>query len=262
MTAIYDQIGEGYDTTRKGDPGILSDLITLLDIQKEKTYLDIACGTGNYTAALSELGGKWHAFDQSEKMLCEARTKSENVNWHEFDVGKIDLKQSFFDWAICTLAIHHFPNLLSAFTEISRVLKPNAKWVLLTATPEQMRSYWLCHYFPVMMERSCEQMPSLEVAEEAMSASGLKIDSTKPFFITPELQDFFLYSGKQRPEMYLSPKVRGGISSFPNFCSESELGNGLSKLQRDIESGEIERVREDYRRELGDYLFIVASKVQ
>jgi len=261
MTAIYDQIGEGYDTTRKVDVGILSDIVRLLDIQKEKTYLDIACGTGNYTAALSALGGKWHAFDQSEKMLCEARTKSESVNWHQFDVGNTGLQPNFFDGAVCTLAIHHFPNLLSAFTEISRVLKPNAKWVLLTATPDQMRSYWLCHYFPVMMEKSCEQMPSLEVVEKAMLASGLKTDATKPFFITPELQDFFLYSGKQRPEMYLSPKVRAGISSFPNFCSESELRNGLLKLQEDIESGEIKRVREDYRCELGDYLFIVASKV-
>ncbi|MBL4576742.1 MAG: class I SAM-dependent methyltransferase [Opitutaceae bacterium] len=260
MSAIYDQIGNDYDTTRRVDSGILSELRSLLDIQKEKEYLDIACGTGNYTVALSGLGGKWYAFDQSERMVSEARTKSSLINWSQFDVGEIGFKSDTFDGAVCTLAIHHFPDLALAFSEVSRVLKPEAKFIVFTATPEQMRSYWLCHYFPVMMERSCEQMPSLEAVEEAMRSSGLMIESTKPFFITSQLQDFFLYSGKQRPEMYLSARVRAGISSFCSFCSEAELENGLSQLNADIQSGSILGVMDEYQSGIGDYLFISAAK--
>ncbi len=67
MKAIYDKIGEGYDTTRKADPEILSSLRSLLKIEVGKSYLDVACGTGNYTVGISGFGGDWYAFDGSEK---------------------------------------------------------------------------------------------------------------------------------------------------------------------------------------------------
>ena len=67
MEAIYDEIGIDYDTSRKADPTILSTLIRLLGIENRKRYLDIACGTGNYTTEFANCGGEWFAFDQSEK---------------------------------------------------------------------------------------------------------------------------------------------------------------------------------------------------
>lgn len=33
-------------------------------------------------------------------------------------------------------------------------------FVIFTALAEQMRHYWLCHYFPEMMARCIEKMPS------------------------------------------------------------------------------------------------------
>lgn len=82
-----------------------------------------------------------------------------------------------------------------------------------------------------------------------------------PVFITPQLQDFFLYSGKQRPEMYLSEDVRRGISSFRNFCSKAELSEGLELLTGDINSGHINNVIDNYENSHGDYLFVVAIKI-
>ncbi len=258
MEAIYDSIGEGYDTTRKVDPEILSTLSKLLDIEIGKNYLDIACGTGNYTNRISRLGGNWFACDSSETMLSEARSKSSYIKWMKSDVSDLGYNSNFFDGAICSLAIHHFPDLTRPFCEISRVLKTRSNFVILTSTPAQMKGYWLNHYFPVMMEKSCGQMPSLEKVDSALIQAGFSIQTTVPFFITPELKDFFLYSGKQRPEMYLSPNVRNGISSFHNFCSQSELGQGLEKLRRDITSGNINSVMERYESKSGDYLFICA----
>ncbi len=72
MNAIYNTIGEKYDSTRTADPEIVSTLATLLNIDAKKTYLDIACGTGNYTIELNKIGGNWFGFDQSQKMLHEA----------------------------------------------------------------------------------------------------------------------------------------------------------------------------------------------
>ena len=260
MHAIYDKIGEDYDTTRKADPSILSELENLLEIQENNLYLDVACGTGNYTAEISKAGGTWYAFDHSEKMLREARSKSNIVKWSQFNIESLGYNSNMFHGAISSLTIHHFPNLKLAFSEVARVLKPNANFVIFTATPKQMHTYWLSHYFPVMMEMSCEQMPTLEQVEESLSNAGFTISTQKPFYITPELKDFFLYSGKQRPEMYLSKKVRKGISSFHNFCTTAELESGLNKLQTDIDSDQITEVINQYQSDIGDYLFVRAQR--
>ena len=259
MEAIYDEIGIDYDTSRKADPTILSTLIRLLGIENRKRYLDIACGTGNYTTEFANYGGEWFAFDQSEKMLSEAHGKTSLVNWQQYDVNTLGYENGFFDGAICSLAIHHFPNLQKAFMEIARVLKPKSKLVIFTATPDQMNSYWLNHYFPVMMSNSCEEMPNLETICSALNRAKIPIESTEAFFITPELQDFFLYSGKQRPEMYLSESVRNGISSFHKYCSQPELSNGLDNLRNDIETGAIKKIMEKHENMKGDYLFISSS---
>jgi ubiquinone/menaquinone biosynthesis C-methylase UbiE len=259
MEAVYDEIGEGYDTTRKADPGILTTLSSLLDIEEEKRYLDAACGTGNYTAGISRFGGKWFAFDNSERMLSEARLKSSQVDWKQWEVTRLGYQSDFFDGAMCSLAIHHFPELNKAFREIARVLKRKSKFVIFTATQEQMRSYWLNHYFPKMMEYSCKQMPTFEAIQTALAQANFSIESTEPFFISPELHDFFLYSGKQRPEIYLSSNVRNGISSFHNFCTQSELDGGLGKLCNDIDSGEIKEIMNRYNNDNGDYVFICAN---
>ena len=258
MEAIYDEIGKDYDTTRKPDPGILSTLNLLLDVEQEKRYLDVACGTGNYTAEISRIGGKWFAFDNSEKMLSEARPKSSQVDWRQFDVTELGYESNLFDGAICSLAIHHFPSLNKAFSEVARVLKSNGKFVIFTATPNQMRCYWLNHYFPAMMEKSCRQMPTFEAIKSALTQAKFSIESTRRFFISPELQDLFLYSGKQKPDMYLSSKVRNGISSFHNFCTQSELNFGLDKLRNDIESGAIKKIINSYNNDNGDYIFVSA----
>jgi len=262
MKTLYDQIGEGYDTTRRADPVILAGLAGLLDIQQDKHYLDVACGTGNYTAAMSERGGRWSAFDQSQNMLQEARAKSDAVRWSRFDVDQLGYESHSFDGAMCTLAIHHFPDLAAAFTEVARVLKPGSNFVIFTATPQQMETYWLGHYFPVMMQKSCAQMPTMEVIERAFAASGLSLELSTLFDITDDLQDLFLYSGKQRPQMYLSNKVRAGISSFRNFCTPSELEHGLSQLQADIESGVIAESMANDQSIGGDYLFLRAVNNQ
>jgi ubiquinone/menaquinone biosynthesis C-methylase UbiE len=256
MEAIYDKIGIEYDTTRKADPAILSRLASLLDIDKSRKYVDVACGTGNYTFELARFGGIWSAFDNSRKMLSEARAKSSLVNWEQFDVTETAFENNYFDGATCSLAVHHFPDMEKAFGEIARILKPEGKFIVFTSTSDQMRIYWLNHYFPVMMERSCDHMPSLEVIEQNLDRAGICIEVTEPFFVTPDLQDFFLYSGKQRPEMYLSNSFRKGISSFHNYCSESELDSGLNRLREDIETGAIKAIMKKYESKNGDYLFI------
>jgi ubiquinone/menaquinone biosynthesis C-methylase UbiE len=52
--AVYNTIGKTYDTTRKPDPEIVQTLIRLIQPKAKGHYLDIACGSGNYTNALAQ----------------------------------------------------------------------------------------------------------------------------------------------------------------------------------------------------------------
>ena len=71
---------------------------------------------------------------------------------------------------------------------------------------------WLGHYFP-RMRRSIQ--PHRRTRWSARCAGrGLPSRTSFPFHITRQLQDLFLYSGKDRPELYLDPAVRANISSF------------------------------------------------
>lgn len=260
MDAIYNRICEKYDTTRKADPEISQTILKLLKPNAHGRYVDIACGTGNYTAALTLECGNWCGFDQSAKMLAQASEKPVDIEWSLYDVNQTLYPEKNFDGATCVLAIHHFLDLNAAFKEVRRILKPDAKLIVFTSTPEQMQHYWLTQYFPVMMTKSCEQMPSMSKIQEALRQNGFALEGTLEFFIKPSLQDFFLYSGKQRPEMYLSSDVRSGISSFANFCTDEELDLGLTALSHDINSGAICSLidKANYH---SDYLFISARRL-
>ena len=104
------------------------------------------------------------------------------------------------------------------------------------------------------------QMPAVAALVEAAQAHQLKQLAQQPFVITPALQDFFLYSGKQCPHIYLQPQVRAGISSFQNFCSEAELEQGLTALAADIASGQIEQIMARSDATLSDYVFLALKK--
>lgn len=260
MEPIYNKIGQGYDTTRRADEEILQNLFELLNIKDDGSYLDVACGTGNYTLELAKCGGSWFAFDQSELMIAEACNKNSAINWSIMDVEKTSYEANKFDSALCSLAIHHFNDLNLAFKEISRLLMCSGRLVIFTSTPEQMQGYWLNHYFPVMMQASIEKMPTLEKIISALDNADLYLSETRSFNVTNSLTDLFLYSGKQRPEIYLSESIRTGISSFHNLCDEGELQSGLSKLEIDIKTGKIYEIIANYNNENGDYCFITATK--
>ena len=79
MAQLYDRIGSGYDVTRRPDPIIAGRLGHHLALETDGNYLDIACGTGNYTFTLAAVGGSWTGIELSAKMIAEARGKSSQV---------------------------------------------------------------------------------------------------------------------------------------------------------------------------------------
>lgn len=260
MQEKYDRIGQGYNLTRKADPYLVSRLLFHLEPDAQGRYLDIGCGTGNYTVKLHQGGYQFIGVEPSQEMLDKARATSTSIQWLQGKAEAIPLENKSINGTIASLTLHHWSSLETGFKEVCRVMKPGARLVIYTSTPEQMQGYWLNHYFPKMLEASIVQMPSYDLVESSLLKSSFQILSTEAYAIRADLEDLFLYAGKQRPELYLDPQVRKGISSFAALAHAEEVKLGLETLEKDIASGEIEKIMEKYVNDLGDYLFVIAQK--
>ena len=262
MSAKYNTIGINYNQTRKADSYLTTQLLKHLNPNKNGLYLDIGCGTGNYTNALQEKGFQFIGIDPSIEMLQKAQSQNKNIQWKIGSAEKTDLSEHSIDGIIGTLTIHHWSNLTRAFSELNYILKPNSRIVIFTSTPKQMKGYWLNHYFPKMLEDSIVQMPSLEVVEQAMNSAGLKIARTEIYDIKPDLRDQFLYCGKQNPELYFDDSIRHGISSFSALANLEEVETGLNALRSDIDLGKTDDIIKSYENDFGDYLYIIGEKTE
>lgn len=259
MNPTYDTIGKTYDVTRRADPQITQILIDHLKPNSNGRYLDIGCGSGNYTGALHAQGISIDGLDISREMLSKANSKYPDISWYEGDACAMPFSDATYDGAISVLATHHIGDIAQAAQEAFRIIK-KGRFVVFTATPEQMKHYWLNEYFPKSVQYSWNMMHSVEQLTDAFTLAGFQNINYEPFFVTNALEDFFLQSGKYRPEIYLEAHVRQGMSTFPLSPECEEIEQGLQRLARDISNNHISEVIQRYESSCGDYLFFSGEK--
>jgi len=257
--ALYDRIGAGYDTTRRADPYLLSRLIHHLSPHSRGRYIDVGSGTGNYTIAMHQAGVPIIGLELSPIMLNRAREKGPAIAWHNGSADAIPFRSASFDGATCTFVHHHLSDPIAAFKEVRRVLKDGSRFVILNGTAEQLRHYWIVEYFPRALAKGTAPYEKFEVID-MLGKAGFRIECEEKYEVRPDLQDLFLYCGKNQPQRYLDPRVRSGISFFADAPDQNEIEDGLERLGADIESGRIAEVMRSYAWDGGDYMFTVAEK--
>jgi ubiquinone/menaquinone biosynthesis C-methylase UbiE len=258
--ALYDRIGIGYDSTRCADPYLLSRILHHLSPRRDARYLDVGSGTGNYTIAMRQAGVPICGVELSSTMLASASAKSREVKWFNGNVLALPFRDRAFAGATMTFVHHHLgEKAIAGFREIVRVLAPGARFVLLNGTAAQMHHYWLYEYFPKMCAEATASYEHLDTAE-ALTAAGLRFVAEEKYDVAEDLKDWFMYCGKHRPERYLDPRVRSGISGFANASDQTEIERGVVRLADDIRSGRIAEVMRKYAWDGGDYMFTIAAK--
>src|SRR5208282_3002254 len=170
------------------------------------TYLDIGCGTGNYTIAMNDSGVQIVGVDFSSAMLAQAREKRPSLRLHQARAESMPFKRGTFAGATCTFVHHHMDDPIAAFAEVRRVLRPGSRLVLLNSTHEQMRHYWMWEYFPKAFAQAAAPFERFET-RGALAAAGFEVQTFEPYEVTDDLRDWFLLCGKNRPELYLDPQV-------------------------------------------------------
>ena len=249
----------GYDISRCADTALCDALAAALPLSPDGQYLDVGCGTGNYTIALAAKGGAWTGLDPARDMLAEARKKAAALSWVEGRAEALPFENGCIDGIISVLALHHMADLSAAFHEAARVLQVTGRLAIFTATPEQAQACWLRAYFPDMIARDADILPSLSAMDAAADAAGLVRQAIVAFHITETTQDRFFYSGKLRPEIYLDAHIRANMSPFRHI-EDAELTRGLAALKTDIDSCKVAGKIAAADNDDGDYCIVSYAK--
>lgn len=115
----------------------------LLNIEGGETILDIACGNGNFSRRLAELGGNVVAVDHSPKMIQRAKQRSRKY-LHQITYKVIDatnyeslmgLGNQQFDHAVANMALMDIADISPLITALRTLLKQNGTFVFSISHP-------------------------------------------------------------------------------------------------------------------------------
>jgi SAM-dependent methyltransferase len=219
LMALYDTIGRTYAATRRPDPRVAAQILDALG--DAESVVNIGAGTGSYEPAGTVL-----AVDPSRTML--AQRPREAAPAVQAAAEQLPLPDHCVDAAMAILTVHHWRDLAAGIAEMRRVAR---RAVLLTCVPEVLSQYWLfTEYFPEAAALDTALSISVEMLTDHLG--GVEV---RPVPIPYDCVDGFGAAYWRRPEAYLDPSVRAGISILARV-GEPVLRAGLDRLAEDVRS--------------------------
>ena len=233
---LYDRIGHGYPATRRADPRIAAAILDALG--DARTVVNVGAGTGNYEPA----GREVLAVEPSAAMI--AQRPAGAAPCLQASAEDLPLEDGSFDAATALMTVHHWSDLGAGLAELRRVAR--SRIVIFTWDAAPAAVSWLSReYLPELGELDLFRFPS--PGELAESLGGAEV-RTIP--IPRDCQDGFIEAFWARPEAYLDPAVRAGMSGMRALAPEV-VERGIGRLRADLESGEWDR-RHGRLRELAE----------
>lgn len=219
---LYDEIGTDYATARRADPRIARAIRAALG--DAATVVNVGAGSGSYEPVDLDVT----AVEPSAEMIRQRpRGAAPCVQaWAEalpFDDGS-------FDAAMAVLTVHHWSNRAAGLRELCRVAR--SRVVLVTWDPASIDAFWMVtEYLPEIAALDLPRFPRLSELEEALPSARFA-----PIPIPRDCEDGFLGAFWGRPEAYLDPRVRRGISVFRQLPLEV-TAPALERLEADLRGG-------------------------
>jgi SAM-dependent methyltransferase len=222
VSRIYDRIGRGYARTRRPDPRIAAAIGRALE--GCASLVNVGAGAGSYEPADRRVV----AVEPSATMIRQRPAGAAEVVRGVAE--RLPLADAAVDGALAVLTAHHWRDLRRGLAEMRRVARRRV--VVLTWDQPVFEDFWLVReYLPGILE--VDRPRALAIAEVAAALEASEV-LTLP--IPHDCADGFLGAFWRRPEAYLDPGVRAGMS----VCSAMEpeaRDRGLRRLATDLESG-------------------------
>jgi SAM-dependent methyltransferase len=219
--AIYDTIGATYTTTRRPDPRIAAQIHAALG--DAETVIDVGAGTGSYEPPQTVL-----AVEPSAVMI--AQRPAGTAPAIQAAAESIPLGDDAADAVMALLTVHHWTDLEAGIAEMRRIARRRV--VVLTWDQSVTRQFWLLsEYLPEAAAFDDTRAIPLDRMTALLGAT--RID---PVPIPHDCIDGFAAAYWRRPEAYLDPVVRAGISMLAQ-TGEEAIAPGLSRLADDLSNG-------------------------
>ena len=221
MAARYDAIGRTYTATRGTDPRIAARIWDALG--DARTVVNVGAGTGSYEPPDREVT----AVEPSAVMIAQRPPGAPPAVQASAEALPFD--DGSFDAAMAVLTIHHWSDFPAGAAELRRVARDRV--VVFSWDPAYVARMWLGpDYFPELARQDADGFPSLADQAAALNAEAHVVS------IPWDCRDGFMSAFWRRPDAYLDPTVRAGISTLAKR-SEEELAEGLARLRADLASG-------------------------
>jgi SAM-dependent methyltransferase len=221
MAARYDSIGRTYTATRQTDPRIAARIWAALG--DARTIVNVGAGTGNYEPPDRDVT----AVEPSAVMI--AQRAPEAAPAFQASAEELPFGDDSFDAAMAVLTLHHWSDWRAGCAELRRVARDRV--VVFSWDPTYRGRMWLsAEYFPTLSWQDVREFPSLHAQAAALRATVEVVP------VPWDCRDGFFSAFWRRPEAYLDPAVRAGISTMAR--REDELAEGIARLRADLESGE------------------------
>ena len=112
------------------------DLVSRIDSGRIRNALELCCGTGRVTRHLRKTlppSAKLIASDISPDMIAVAKQNvSDGVDWKIIDAKQIPLDDNQLDLVICSFGYMFMQDVVAAFSEAFRVLRPGGQFLIST----------------------------------------------------------------------------------------------------------------------------------
>ncbi|MEH7225387.1 class I SAM-dependent methyltransferase [Bacillus sp. JJ1566] len=181
----------------------------LLNVKEDQTILDIACGNGNFSKRLAEIGANVVAFDYSAKMIERAKIRTkEYINQIDFKVIDAtsyeqlsELGFEKMDSAVANMALMDIADISPLVESLNKMLKPNGTFVFSITHP-------------------CFQPPGLRKITETEDRNGYvvttnSIQITK--YLTPEPYKAIGIKGQSIPHLMFHRPLSYYLNLFFKF---------------------------------------------
>jgi len=223
--ALYDRVGATYTATRQPDPRIAA--AVWRGFGSAARVVNVGAGAGAYEPTDRLV----IAVEPSRRMI-EQRPAGAAAAI-QASAEALPLRSGTFDAALAVLTLHHWQDWRRGLDEMRRVAD---RLVILTFELEALGNFWLTQtYFPEIVELSRGQCPSVDAV--AAHIGDCRVERVP---VPHDCADGFLAAYWRRPEAYLDPNVRAGMSGF-SLLAANAANRGVARLRADLESGEWER---------------------
>ena len=175
MPAVYDA-GRGYS------PQVLelwlSTIARVADAKRPiRDILDLGCGTGRYSCALSEhFGASVVAMDPSEQMLAQARRKpGARVRYLRGSGEALPLPDASVDMIFMSMVFHHFSARGQVALECYRVLRSQGVVVLRAGVTDRVDDFPYVPFIPRTRELIERSLTSLATVGRTFEDAGFAL---------------------------------------------------------------------------------------